>query len=205
MNARHYGSGGVIQPQDVSDMSWLVRSLGLTLVTVGLFISTIQAGKTAEIVIPPYWRPWNKVQMYAPDLDWGGDIPKAAFDALPEWMTRRDAEGHPTSSHPIATASVDLDGDGSDELIVRSGEPFSGGPEFAILRKSGNRWEKIGDFQGGFAISKRSAKGYADIETWSRHTETYHHLWKFSGGRYKVVRTEVGPSKDRGLDPPYVP
>ncbi len=187
-------------------MSRLARSLGWGLVTVGLFFSMAQAGKVAERATPPYWRPWNEVQAYAPDLDWkAGDLPKAALNALPKWMTRRDADGEPTWSGPVAFASVDLDGEGSDELIVRSGEPFSGGPQFAILRKSGNRWRTIGEIQGGFVISKRSKNGYADIETWSRHPETYHFLWKFSGGRYKAVREEKGPWKDRGLDPPYVP
>lgn len=183
----------------------LVRSLlGLALVAC-LFISATQAGKAAESAAP-YWRPWNEVQAYAPDLGWkAGAIPKAAFDALPKWMTQKDAEGHLTWSGPVAFTSVNLDGDGNDALIVRSGEPFSGGPQFAILRKSGNRWRTNGEIQGGFAISKRSKKGYADIETWSRHPETYHRLWRFAGGRYKAVRQEKGPWEDRALDPPYVP
>ncbi|OGS01261.1 MAG: hypothetical protein A3G41_05910 [Elusimicrobia bacterium RIFCSPLOWO2_12_FULL_59_9] len=183
-----------------------MRSLCFALFAAGLLISTTQAGKAAESATPPYWRPWNEVQAYAPDLAWkADDIPKAVFDALPKWMTQKDREGHLTWSSPVAFASVDLDGDGIEELIVRSGEPFSGGPQFAILRRSGNRWRTIGEIQGGFTISKRSTKGFADIETWSRHPETYHFLWKFSGGRYKAVREEKGPWKDRGLDPPYVP
>lgn len=206
LNPRQRGRGDVAKPVDVSDMHWLVRSLGLALVSAGLFISTIQAGKAAESATPPYWRPWNEVQAYAPDLAWKtGDIPKSAFDALPKWMTQKDADGTPTWSGPAAFVSVDLDGDGIEELIVRSGEPFSGGPQFAILRKSGNRWRTIGEIQGGFAISKRSRNGYADLETWSRHPETYHYLWRFSEGRYKAVRQEKGPWKDRGLGLPYVP
>jgi hypothetical protein len=186
--------------------SRLLRSLGCALVTAGLFISTTQAGKGAESAASVYGRPWNEVQVYAPNLDWKvGDLPKAALNALPKWMTRKEADGEPTWSGPVAFASVDLDGDGSDELIVRSGEPFSGGPQFAILRKSGNRWRTIGEIQGGFVISKRSKNGYADIETWSRHPETFHFLWKFSGGRYKSVREETAPWKDRGIALPYVP
>jgi len=206
MNPCRRESGEVVNPLVVTDMPRFVRSLFFVLFAAGLFISTTQGGKAADSATPSYWRPWNEVQAYAPDLGWkAGDIPKAAFDALPKWMTKKDADGVPTWSGPVAFASVDLDGDGSDELIVRSGEPFSGGPQFAILRKSGNRWRTIGEIQGGFVISKRSKNGYADIETWSRHPETYHFLWKFSGGRYKTVRQEKGPWKDRGLAPPYVP
>jgi hypothetical protein len=187
-------------------MSQFAHSLGVALFAAGLFISTAQDGRAAENAVPSNWRPWNEVQAYAPDLGWkAGDIPKAAFNALPKWMTQRDADGEPTTSGPVVFASVDLDGDGIDELIVRSGEPFSGGPQFAILRKSGNRWRTIGEIQGGFTISKRSKIGYANIETWSRHPETYHYLWKFSGRRYKIIRTEKGQWKDRGLDPPHVP
>ncbi len=165
--------------------------------------SNEMAWAVVPTVAPAYWKPWNEVQKYAPDLDWSAnDIPMAAWRALPKWMTEEN-EHYP--SFPNAFASVDLDGDGRHEWIARSSEGFSGGPEFAILQKRGNRWRTIGEFQGGFTISKRSNKGYADIESWSRHPETYHHLWRFSGGRYKVVRTEVGPWKDRGLDPPYVP
>lgn len=190
----------------VSSMSRLVCSIGAAVFAAGLCISTTQAGKVAENVSPSSWRPWNEVQAYAPDLIWkAGDIPKAALAALPKWMTQRDTDGEPTSSGPIAFASFDLNGDGIEELIVRSGEPFSGGPQFAILRKSGNRWRTIGEIQGGFAISKRSRIGWVDIETWSRHPETYHYLWKFSGRRYKIVRTEKGQWGDRGLDPPHVP
>ncbi len=167
---------------------------------------SVPAQIASPSVAPHYWKPWNEVQTYAPVLIWkADDMPKEAFDALPKWMTEKATDGERTWSWPIAFASVDLDGDGKDELIVQSGEPFSGGPQFAILKNRGNRWRTIGEFQGGFAISKRSTKGFADIETWSRHPEIYHQLWKFSGQRYKVVRTEIGAWKDRGLGLPYVP
>jgi len=179
----------------------------ILMVLLGVASSSVPAQIFAPSVAPSYWKPWQEVQTYAPDLVWNSDdqIPRAALDALPKSMTERDADGYRNWSYPVAAASVDLDGDGSDELIVRSGEPFSGGPEFAILQKSGNQWNMIGEIQGGFTISKRSQNGYANIETWSRHPETYHHLWEFTGGHYRTVRTEIGPWEDRAFDPPYVP
>lgn len=165
------------------------------------------AAQIFEPAVPPsYWRPWQEIQTYAPDLVWNSDdqIPEAVWDALPKWMMIIDVDGH-TFPDIASFASVDLDGDGGDELIVRSFEFFSGGPEFAILQKSGNRWRTIGEIQGGFTISKQSKNGYADIETWSRHPETYHHLWQFSGWQYRMVRTEIGPWEDRAFDLPYVP
>lgn len=166
---------------------------------------SVAAQLVTPAVAPSYWMPWNEVQMYAPDLVWkNNEIPKTASTALPKWMTKKDAE-EPSWANPIAFASIDLDGDGSEELIVQSGEWFSGGPEFAILQKRGNRWRTIGEIQGGFTIAKRPKNGYADIETWSRHPETYHQLWKFSGGRYRSVRREIGPWENRGFALPYVP
>ena len=153
---------------------------------------------------PPSLKPWNEVQTYALDLVWKeDDMLKAVFDALPEYMKIETDNGKIISN--TSFASIDLNGDGKDELIVWSHEFFSGGPGFAILQKWGDRWRVIGEIQGGFSVSRRSKKGHVDIETWSRHPEIYHRLWKFSGGRYKVVRQEVGPWKDRAQDIPYAP
>ncbi len=143
-----------------------------------MLIMAVASGSVAaqlELVIPSvapsYWKPWKEVQTYAPDLAWKyGEIPKAALTVLPKWITEKDSEGH-AWANPIEFASIDLDGDGTDELIVKPGEWFSGGPEFAILQKRGNRWRTIGEIQGGFTIAKRQKNGYADIETWSRHPE----------------------------------
>lgn len=169
-----------------------------------IFLAVVSLNAVTQIA-PSYRKPWNEVQTYAPDLVWREDaIPAAVFAGLPMDMKLRDANGEPISI-PGPIAFIDLDGDGKDEIIVQSGEWFSGGPEFAILQQRGNRWRLIGEIQGGFTVSRRLKTGHVDIETWSRHPETYHRLWKFSEGRYKVVRTEIGPWKDRGHDIPYVP
>ena len=126
-----------------------------------MLLAVMGSGASAENTAPSYFQPWNEVQAYAPTLDWKtGAIPKGAWNGLPKWMSERDADGELNWSRPVAFLSVDLDGDGNDELIVRSGEWFSGGPEFVILKKSSNRWRTIGGFQGGFTISKRLKKGY---------------------------------------------
>ena len=179
-------------------------------VTIAIAISNwiVQIGVAAENGIPSVWKPWNAVRVYAPDLIWDSknSIPDAASAVLPKWMIQESDDGRLWLPNYSEFASVDLNGDGVDELIVRSGEFFSGGPEFVILAKTGRRWKVIGEFQGGFTISKRTTNGYPDIETWSRHPETYHHLMKFSEGRYKRTRrTAIGKWEDRGADPPFIP
>lgn len=186
-------------------MFHIVRALGVPWLATSFLMFWAGPGMAAENAPPSFWTPWNQVHAYAPDLTWDtGNLPKAARNALPKWMNEKDADGR-SPSGPAAFASIDLDGDGKDELVVQSGEWFSGGPEFAILQRRGNRWKLIGEIQGGFTVSRRLKTGYVDIETWSRHPETYHLLWQFSEGRYRTVRTATGPWKDRGRDPPYVP
>ena len=174
-----------------------------------ILLAIASGGLAAQIaspsVAPSYWKPWNEVHVYAPDLDWKSDkMPNAVFDALPEDDKGIDKDGEKYAV-PGPYARIDLDGDRKDEVIVDSGQWYSGGREYVILQQRGNRWRVIGEFQGGFTVSKHSTKGYADIETWSRHPETYHHLWQFSGKRYKLVRREVGPRESRGFDIPFSP
>ena len=151
-----------------------------------------------------YLKPWNDVRAYASDLVWVDGLPEAIFDALPDDDKFKTDDGV-LLSYFSSIASIDLDGDLKDELIVHSSQFFSGGPEFVIFQKRGNDWQIIANFQGGFTISKQTTNGYAELETWSRHPEIYHHVWKFSGATYKRSRTEIGPYQDRGLELPYVP
>jgi len=174
-----------------------------------LLLAGVSGSAVAQIaspsVAPSYWKPWTAVRVYAPDLDWKDDeIPKAVFDALPEDDKGIDKDGE-TFAVPGPYASIDLDGDGKDEVIVDSGQWYSGGREYVILQQRRNRWSVIGEFQGGFTVSKRSTRRYADIETWSRHPEIYHHLWKFSGKRYKLARMEIGPRESIGFGIPFSP
>lgn len=163
------------------------------------------AQKSSPSVAPSYWKPWNEVRTYAPDLVWRNEeMPKAAFDALPKDLTDKDENGEPYSI-PGPVASIDLNGDGKSELIVGSGQSGSGGPEYVILQQYKSRWRVIGMIQGGFTVSKRMTSRFADIETWSRHPETYHRLWKFSGDRYRPVRREIGLRESSSFDSPYIP
>ena len=160
---------------------------------------------TAQHVASSYWKPWSEVRVYAPSLDWKFDgVPDPVFNAIPDDEKFKTDEGM-LISYYSSFASIDLDGDGKDELIVWSHEFFSGGPAFMIFQKRGSSWRIIGEIQGGFAISKRRANGYSEIETWSRHPETHHRLWKFSEGKYKLARTKIGLPKERELGLPYIP
>ena len=159
---------------------------------------------TENVTPSSYLKPWNAVLACAPDLAWQIDgVSKPIFDALPD-EAKFETEHGKLISYYSSFAPIDLTGDGKNEIIVWSHEFYSGGPEFIIMQKRGNRWVIIGEIQGGFTISKRQTNGYADIETRSRHPETHHRLWRFARGSYKLARTEIGPLKDRD-DLPYVP
>lgn len=174
-------------------------------ITLMVLLAIVCSGAAAQKTSPPYWKPWNEVRVFAPDLVWKDvDLPKQVFDAIPG-DSKYKADDGSIFSYFWRSASIDLDGDTKNELILRSSEFFSGGPVFLIMQKRGNLWRVIGQIQGGFTISKRTTNLFADIESWSRHPETYHHLWKFSVGKYKVARTETGPYNDRALELPYIP
>ena len=169
-----------------------------------LLLSVVSSRVVAQNMSPSYWKPWKPVQTYAADLDWKLEkLPKAVYDALPEDMRLDGKDGEP-ETRPGAFASIDLDGDGKDELIVHSAEFYSGGPEYAVMQQRGNRWRVIGEIQGGFTVAKQKSQGYAYIETWSRHPNTYHRLWRFIAGRYVIVKKEIASDQDSWFDIPYV-
>lgn len=170
-----------------------------------------------NIVIPLRDLPWTAPLAFASDMSWksiGGcgqntGLPKEAKAELLDWA---DVPGDNPNQPPVlllhSFVRIDLNGDGEDELIVRSSEPFSGGPMFRILQKKKTKWRSIGEFQGGFMLtSKDDKKSFNRFETWSRHGgEIYHQLWEMHKGEYVIASKEIWPKAfDVGPFLPFLP
>jgi len=179
-----------------------VMSKTIFLIILAMLSGIVSAQLSSPTVLPAVWRPWNDVGSYGVDMVWEYSMPKSLFAALPVDIQGKDSKGE-IYAVPGPIAYVDLDGDGQKEVFVNSGQPVSGGTDYLILQSRGSRWKVIGEIQGGFTIAKRPTKGFAEIETWSRHPEQVHLLWKFKDGLYRVARRQEGGAESSGWDLPF--
>jgi hypothetical protein len=202
---------------NLAKRGWLVIGVLLLLLpfTSCFAIGTYDGNK--NIVIPLRDLPWTKPLVFASEMSWksiGGcgqtpGLPKEAKAKLLDWA---DVPGDIPNQPPVLLlhcfVRIDLNGDGEDELIVRSSEPFTGGPMFRILQQKKSKWRLIGEFQGGFMISSNDdKKTFTRFETWSRHGgEIYHRLWEMHKGQYVIALKEIWPKAfDVGPYLPFLP
>lgn len=92
---------------------------------------------------------------------------------------------------------IDLNGDGSDELIVESNQSFSGGPQYLVFQKLKGAYKQIGEIQGGFYLCAK-ANGFYQIESWSRMGggKFMRGLARFEKGQYRLIRKEKTKDSD---------
>jgi hypothetical protein len=86
---------------------------------------------------------------------------------------------------------IDLNGDGTKELIVNDGTGGSGGPGYHIYQRSEGKWKIIAAFQGGITLSAK-ANGYYQLTVRSRGGGgvTGRDLFRFVRGKYRAVHSE---------------
>jgi hypothetical protein len=209
MSKAIHGAGELL---NLAKRDMLVLGLLLLPCTSSFAIGTIDSNK--NLVVPLRDLPWSVPFAFASEMTWksiGGcgqntGLPKEANTELLDWAdTPGDIPNQPLVLLLHSFVTIDLNGDGEDELIVRSSEPFSGGPMFRILQKKKSKWRLIGEIQGGFMITNiGEKKRFNNVETWSRHGgEIYHQLWWIHKGQYVVTLKEKWP---KGFDVgPYLP
>ena len=97
---------------------------------------------------------------------------------------------------PPATATdalyIDLNGDGTKELIVDDGTGGSGGHGYHIYQKFHGKWKTIAAFQGGITLAQKSG-GYFQLIVRGRGGGgfTGRDLFRFVGGRYRAIHGEA--------------
>lgn len=94
----------------------------------------------------------------------------------------------------LGVVPFDLNGDGTDEYIVRGGQP-SGGTQFYFLEKQNKKWKLITYFSGGFVLSpadkltglNEKQKRYYKITYWHRYgrNDTWQYDLIYKNGEYQ--------------------
>ena len=113
-------------------------------------------------------------------------IPKG----VKEWTKTQELNKDYESGGAVV-CSVDLNDDGTPELLVDNGSGGTGDPGYSILQKMGRAYREIGRVQGGLRLLSK-ANGYYQLETWSRAGggQLTRILNRFRNGQYHLARIE---------------
>ena len=132
----------------------------------------------------------REIEIASTNLPWScGEGPNVPKDAMRILRTRFKEDFENRGGQIVAL--IDLNGDGTKEILLGLGEWYSGGREYVVLQKQGREWRQIGAFQGGFVLSMDdSPNDYYRINAYYRSGDTYHDIHAFSKGRYgRLSRT----------------
>jgi hypothetical protein len=114
-------------------------------------------------------------------------LPEALRAAL---MVRDEfSQGKTTLPSTLFVARADLDGNRVEEIIVRSPQLYSGGPQIFVFERQKEQFVEIADLQGAVYFGPR-ANGYLEIVSQSRggagaYTRI---LYRYERNRYQPVR-----------------
>jgi hypothetical protein len=111
-------------------------------------------------------------------------------------------EGH--EPHTVGICWLDLNRDGTPELLVDSHEGGTGGSYKHIFAKTRSGFRHIAGWQGGVQFLT-SANGYYQFESWSSGGggEFSTALFRFERGRYRCVRLEDWRTKPGEDEPSF--
>lgn len=117
-------------------------------------------------------------------------FPKQAVQAFPKYAREE------LKDHPFGFIWVDLDGEGTKEIIVADPTASgSGGQAYFVLRKVGSSWRRIAEFQGGFVLSGVEGQSrFYNIISYYRSGDTYQNTYHYKNGRYSLKEQVLLPS-----------
>jgi hypothetical protein len=148
-------------------------------------------GCTSDSPSPVTLSPWSDWSAYGSDLHFVFEETASLPAALQSELMHRDEFIQGGSSLPatLGIARVDLNADNVDEFVVKSPQPYSGGPAMEIFRRDHEKFSWIGGMQGMIRLGP-SLAGYREIESMSRagggsYTRVRQ---RFEEGQYQMVR-----------------
>ena len=112
-------------------------------------------------------------------------------DTLPRGLDfdQVTVEGH--EPHNVGICWLDLNRDGTPELLVDSHEGGTGGSYKLIFARTSSGFRRIASFMGGLTFVA-PVNGYYQLESWSSAGggEFSRALYRYERGRYRMVRLE---------------
>lgn len=129
----------------------------------------------------------RKIELSSIDIEWSnGDnikLPSSARSDIDEYY--KDGR----------FCFVDLNWDGTKEIIVENKNGGSGGMEYEILQLKNKKWRVIGACQGGFVLSGVDIKDmYYRIICYNRSGgETYQNTFEYSKEKYILISQVLLP------------
>lgn len=114
-------------------------------------------------------------------------LPKALRDALLQYDEFSQGTGQLAEAYRVCR--IDLDGDGTDEVVVMSPQSYSGGPEMYAFQERSHRFAGIAEFAGSVYFGPR-VNGYLQIVSLSRGGGGMltRSLLRYEHGKYHLVR-----------------
>lgn len=107
--------------------------------------------------------------------------------------------------HVISTCWLDLNRDGTPELLVDTHEGGTGGTYFRIFARTRTGFRGIAQWQGGIGLLQ-SANGYYQIQSWSSGGggQFSRALLRFERGKYRCVRLERWRTRPGADEPTFL-
>lgn len=166
----------------------IFQALVVVLAGVFLFESACLAatsGRDTELTSIDFLTKWRSVS--------DNEFPASARPAFLK-HAGKDLEDYPSGMYQFV--SVDLNGDGKNELIVA--DPASSGSGGQTYFISGKAWIVIGGFQGGFVLTIRDdlvkyPEDYYRIISYYRSGDTYQNVYDYKSGRYRLTSQTMMP------------
>ena len=123
---------------------------------------------------------------------------------LPRGLTFDQVTFEDQEPHPISVCWLDLNRDGTPELLIDTHEGGTGGTYRHIFARTRTGFRRIARWQGGIEVLG-PANGYYQIESWSSGGggQFSRALLRFERGKYRCVRLERWRTKPGDDQPSF--